>query len=713
MAFDCRGFGHATLPPVFLSIQDNQTVMSPSFYGHAGDDRQSLKIIEPQLNDAPYLKDFVKIRLGVRRLYSNHWRHALLSTQVEAQHHSRLAVVWPHILMALAAFSALRIALLVKVWPEVSHTVWNGIYIFTLGLFYDLAFISYFCIPFVLFLLFLPDKLYHSRVNRYATYAMSLAVLYGLYFSCTAEWLFWEEFGTRFNFISVDYLVYRHEVAQNIYESYPLIPILMVLLLAAVLTFVLIRKPLAGALQAVEPFRRRLGWAVPFFIAPVVTVLLVGQSLRTLSPNNYVNELASNGPYQFVAAFRNNKLDYKAFYRQGDDTTLSSLLRDHLRQAHQKFHDAHIYDIRRRIAPQGPPQRLNVILITVESLSAKYLKRFGSSSGDTPFMDRWFQQGLLFTNCFATGTRTTRGLEAITLSLPPTPGRSVVKRPDNAHMFSLGKVLQDNGYDTAFIYGGRGFFDNMNAFFSGNGYRTVDQNDFKAGEISFKNAWGVADEDLYRKALQEADRTYRSGQPFFFHIMTTSNHRPYTYPEGKIAIPPGSGREGAVAYTDYALNLFMDLARVKPWYTDTLFVLVADHCAGSAGKVGLDHTKYHIPLLFFSPGRVAPGEIDQRCSQIDIAPTLLALLNIDYESYFFGEDMLTPDFRPRALIANYQKLGLLEDNNHLAMLSPGKKIELQIDDRLMPLDAASGLAQELMAYYQGADYILNHRLNRW
>jgi phosphoglycerol transferase MdoB-like AlkP superfamily enzyme len=280
-------------------------------------------------------------------------------------------------------------------------------------------------------------------------------------------------------------------------------------------------------------------------------------------------------------------------------------------------------------------------------------------------------------------------------------------------MFSLGKVLQDNGYDTAFIYGGRGFFDNMNAFFAGNGYRTVDQSDFAAGDISFKNAWGVADEDLYRKTLQEADRTHGSGQPFFFHIMTTSNHRPYTYPEGKIAIPPGSGREGAVAYTDYALNVFMNLARTKPWYPDTLFVLVADHCAGSAGKVGLDQTKYHIPLLFFSPGRVVPGEIDKRCSQIDIAPTLLALLNIDYESYFFGEDMLTSDFRPRALIANYQKLGLLEDNNYLAMLSPGKKIELQIDDRLMPLDAASGLAQELMAYYQGADYILNHRLNRW
>jgi phosphoglycerol transferase MdoB-like AlkP superfamily enzyme len=157
----------------------------------------------------------------------------------------------------------------------------------------------------------------------------------------------------------------------------------------------------------------------------------------------------------------------------------------------------------------------------------------------------------------------------------------------------------------------------------------------------------------------------------------------------------------------------MDLARAKPWYADTLFVLVADHCAGSAGKVGLDQNKYHIPLFFFSPGRIAPGENDRRCSQIDIAPTVLAFLNIGYESRFFGMNIITPDFRPRALIANYQKLGLLKDDNHLAILSPGKKIELQIEDRLTPLEATSMLAREVMAYYQGADYILAHRLNRW
>ena len=626
---------------------------------------------------------------------------------------TRLAIVWPHILIALSAFAALRMVLLVSAWPNLSHTVREGAYIMAAGMLYDLVFLAYCTLPFVLLILLLPDKIYHSRLNRWVTYVMSTTVLYGLYFSCTAEWFFWQEFGTRFNFIAVDYLVYTQEVIRNIAESYPLVPILAVLLGASLVTFMGIKKRLARALTVSESFPRRLLLALPFVVLATSSLLFVNQSLRGLSSNNYANELASNGPYQFVAAFRNNTLDYKTFYAEGDRRTLSRLLRHRLRVAGQPYTGDALFDIRRRIAPAGAPTRLNVMLITVESLSAKYLQRFGSRAEDTPFMDQWFRQGLLFTNCFATGTRTTRGLEALTLSLPPTPGRSMVKRPDNAHMDTLGKVLQDNGYDTAFIYGGRGFFDNMNAFFSGNGYRTVDETDFETGEIHFRNAWGVADEDLYRKAAQEADRIHRTGRPFFFHLMTTSNHRPYTYPAGRIDIPSGSGRIGAVKYTDDALRGFIDLARTKSWYPDTLFILVADHCAGSAGKVGLDTAKYHIPLFFFSPKHIAPGEIDKLCSQIDVAPTLLALLKIPYESHFFGNDILNPRFQPRALIGNYQKLGLLNGDNQLAILSPGKKIDLQQGERLMPLPAGSALAREVMAYYQGADYILAHRLDRW
>ncbi len=187
--------------------------------------------------------------------------------------------------------------------------------------------------------------------------------------------------------------------------------------------------------------------------------------------------------------------------------------------------------------------------------------------------------------------------------MPPTPGRSIVKRIGRESGFaSLGQQLASKGYDSVFLYGGRGYFDNMSAFFSGNGYRVVDQSSADEADIHFKNAWGMADEDLYRLALREADADHAAGKPFLLQLMTTSNHRPYSYPDGRIDIPSSEGREGAVKYTDYAIGEFLAQARGKPWFANTLFVFVADHTAGSAGSQDLPVPSYHIPLFIYAPG---------------------------------------------------------------------------------------------------------------
>ncbi|MBN2808443.1 MAG: LTA synthase family protein, partial [Deltaproteobacteria bacterium] len=376
----------------------------------------------------------------------------------------------------------------------------------------------------------------------------------------------------------------------------------------------------------------------------------------------------------------------------------------------QVSNESGLYNLERKIQADGPEKKLNVFLITVESLSAGYLSRFGKEKDITPFLDQWLPQGVLFTDFYATGTRTTRGLEAITLSLPPTPGRSLVKRPEPTTLLSLGEIFQERGYDVAFIYGGHGFFDNMNSFFAGHGYRCVDQADFSAQETTFTNAWGVCDEDLYKKALSEADRDFRENRPFFFHLMTTSNHKPYTYPEGKIDIPSGENRAGAVKYTDYALNELITQAKTRPWFSETVFVVVADHCAHSAGKTGLPVDKYHIPLFLYAPKYLQPEENGKLASQIDIAPTLLGLLDFSYASNFFGQDIRRPDFQPRALIANYIKLGLLK-NEKLVLLAPQQKIELQEKpyDQTITGSVDTPLVQDCLAYYQGADYIISQK----
>jgi len=652
------------------------------------------------------LKIHFSVRLSPARRKSRHEIKIVIKK-------SRYGLIFIACAINFFCFTLLRSALYAKSWNSIDHSLKTAFHIFSLGFFYDAVFNIYFGAFFAVFLLITPNKVFNSRAFKWLGHFLFTLFLCALYFTMVSEWLFWDEFGTRFNFIAVDYLVYGTELSHNMYESYPVVFILAGIVSAALFTVYLLRRNLNFFLSVGERFRRRIYVTAALIIFSVASFFLVGQAPRDSLQNNFAREIASNGPYQIVAAFRNNTLDYETFYVCGESAKLSRLAKKIVSKAPE---DGSLFDISRRIDSHRAETELNVILVSVESLSAEFLARFGNTKNITPFLDSLSQESLLFTNLFATGTRTDRGLEAITLSVPPTPGRSLVKRPDNAHILSLGYEFEKRGYDVAFLYGGRGYFDNMNAFFSGNGYRIIDQTDLKNDEITFSNAWGVADEDLYRKTLQEAGRVHEKGGHFFYHVMTTSNHRPFTYPEGKIDIRSGTGRAGAVKYTDFALGEFFSAARKQPWFDNTVFVVVADHCAGSAGEIGLPIKKYHIPLIIYSPKHIIPGEVAKVASQVDIAPTLLALLGFSYESYFWGKDIMSSNFEERALIGNYQKLGLYK-NEKLLILSPRKKIEVMdkpfIQNVISENKSDDPLSLEAIAYYQGADYILKHKLNRW
>ncbi|MGR9051784.1 MAG: LTA synthase family protein [Gammaproteobacteria bacterium] len=642
----------------------------------------------------------------------------VLNYSVSKRKPSRFSVLWLAFQTSLPVFFGFRLLLLARHAEQMDEPLDRIAASLLLGVVNDSAFLAYWLVPFIVYLTLLPERLYRSTVNKVLVGIVFFACLYGLYFDLVAEWLFWDEFSVRFNFIAVDYLIYTHEVINNIIESYPLSGLLTAIFTAAAVTFIAFKRRLVTALAADEQgLLNRFKSALPLLLMPAFGYAAVDQSFHHISDNKFINEIAANGPYQFFAAFRSNEIDYREFYALGNELVLSERIKAAVSETDGLAKRDGLYDIGRRVEADGPGRRLNVILITVESLSADYLTFFGGKDNVTPFMDRWFEQGLLFTNFYATGTRTTRGLEALTLSVPPTAGRSIVKRPDNGKVFNFGRVLQQKGYDTAFLYGGRGYFDNMNAFYAGNGYRIVDQNDLAEDEIRFENAWGVADEDLYMRSLKEADRDYSEGKPFLFHIMTTSNHRPFTYPAGAIDIPSGTGRLGAVKYTDYALEQFIEAAKTKPWFDDTLFVLVADHCAGSARKAELPVENYHIPLFIYAPRYIAAAKNGTLSSQIDVAPTVLGLMNFSYDSFFFGRDILSmPPNEGRALIGNYQKLGLYKDNK-LVYLSPQQQINV-IDDPLHAatpetIDRNPTLIEDDMAYYQAADYIWTHRLNRY
>ena len=620
----------------------------------------------------------------------------------------------------LLVFFLPRTVLLLAHLADADAGLFDVLRLYGIGLVYDLSFLLYAALPPALYVLLCPKRLWRSKGHTLFLHVLTGLALFAMLFVAVAEWLFWDEFGVRFNFIAVDYLVYSDEVINNILESYPIYPVLAFLVLLAMAATVGLRPTLKRALAA--PLLQKsaaLLYVGALAVAAFAVSAVIGQNFPlAMGGNVFQRELASNGPFQFFAAFRNNELDYQQFYATLPDPRAAALLRAELSEPIARFVGSDPLDIRRAIDNPGLEQRRNLVLVTIESLSAKYLGSFGDRRGLTPNLDALRDQSLFFSNFYATGTRTDRGLEAITLSIPPTPGRSIVKRIGRESGFaSLGQQLEAKGYDSVFAYGGRGYFDNMNAFFGGNGYRIVDQSSVAEDQMHFQNAWGMADEDLYAQALKIADQDHAAGKPFFLQLMTTSNHRPYTYPDGRIDIPSGRGREGAVKYTDYAIGQFLDRARDKPWFNNTVFVFVADHTAGSAGKEDLPVANYHIPLFILAPGLVVPHEVSTLSSQIDLAPTLLALLNMDYVSTFYGRNVLSDETRPgRALLGNYQHLGLF-DGKDLAILSPRRGMRRH-DDALglsheTKVDSEDPLLRRDIAYYQGASHAFGQHLIDW
>lgn len=611
-------------------------------------------------------------------------------------------------LVLLGLFSATRLALLARVAAEVGPSAASLARVFAAGLGFDLAVVLYASLPFAWAIALVPERAWCSRALRPLAHGLAIAGLFAFGFAAAAEWFFWGEFSARFNFIAVDYLVYTREVLANIHQSYPVLPISAAVLVAAVaLWAALVRGPLDRALGCAMRARTRLSVSVALSAAALACFALTPDRPPRVDDDRFANELAANGLYNLFSAFRNNQLDYAPFYVTRSPGDVSHELHALIAQPHARFASDDPVGLTRTVVAARPERRLNVVLIVVESLSARFLGAFGNKDGITPKLDRLAQQGLLFTNLRATGTRTVRGLEAISLSVPPTPGYSIVKRPGTAHLFSIGTVFRERGYRARFFYGGYSYFDNMGPFFSANGFEVIDRADLADDEAGFANAWGVSDEYVFRRVLREARRSHEAGEPFVSLVMTTSNHRPFTYPDGRIDIPSGDGRAGAVKYTDWAIGHFLDEARREPFFANTVFVIVADHCASSAGELDIPVDQYHIPMIVFAPGHVAPGRVEQLASQMDVAPTILELLGFSYRSRFFGRDILT--VRPeeeRALLGTYQRLGYLKDDL-LTVLSPVRRVDVyrvEPGGRQTPVgaSAAGPLIGEAIAYYQSA-----------
>ena len=615
-----------------------------------------------------------------------------------------------------------RLALVVAGRGELPHSIATLGRIFAAGALLDLWVAAWCLLPWVLYLALLPERWWQARWQRVALSAALACTLFGALFSAAAEWFFFEEFDSRFNFVAVDYLLYPTEVVTNIWQSYPTGRILAALAaLVLGLTFVL-RRPLARAWERPTPFRER--FALLCAHAGVLAVLALSVSPRPLvehSPDRLVRELTSNGTYAFGEALLGLDAPYDGFYATRDETRTHERLEVLLAEAASTPVGLAPNSSARAIRAIAPEHPWNVVLLLEESLGAEFIGALHPGQdpdGDlslTPEFDALAREGTLFTQAYATGNRTIRAIEATTSSLPPLPGAPIVSRRGAEDLFTLPGVLGQNGYQTLFVYGGRALFDGMGPYLSANGVqRIVEQSDFPADE--FRTAWGVSDQAILDRALTEMDAMEQTGKPFFTMILSVSNHRPYAYPAGTIEPLPGlKRRQNVVRYADWAIGRFFRAAREKSYYDHTLFVVMGDHGARVYGAATIPLGSYEVPILMVAPGLLPAGDrIDTLASSLDVPPTILALLGLSYPSRFFGHDLLhTRPEDGRALLVHNGDIALMR-NGRIAILGLHQRTSVFDVDResgdFSPTDANASssrdLVEDAIAYFQSADHLV-------
>lgn len=592
-----------------------------------------------------------------------------------------------------------------------------------LGLINDLATLLPLLGPLSFYLFILSGKFHQSVTGKILLALVIWIQFFSTLYLAIIQFYFFKEFNARFNLVAVDYLLYPHEVFGNIVESYHVVTFLSIVALCASGLLILYGHQLKKTSIPQQSLSRRAGWFAVHAVLMVLCLSLFSTHNLDFSRNRIVNEISADGINSFFEALHTNHLDYNALYRTGDAQVLLSLLKKELATDTSRT-PANGLGINRVSTGSGQGLgKLNVVVIVEESFGCEQVDACGqgrdmdaamaaSSARLTPKLDALARQGLFFNKAYATGTRTVRGLEAITASFPPIPSESIVKRPGNDHMATWGKIMRENGYHTSFLYGGFSQFDNMKPFYADNGYAVSDRLDIE--HPRFSNIWGVSDQDLFDHARAYFDQQAATGAPFFSIIMTTSNHSPYTFPAGIDGVRPrGGGRQDGIRYADYALGEFFEKSTNAAWYANTLFVVVADHGARVYGSERIPLQSYEIPLLIMAPGQIEPRQVASPISQMDIAPTVLGLLGLPYQAPFFGQNILAENEQSRILLFNHNHDVALYQDGKLAVLGLNNSVHTYRyrlgEDRLEEIANDNALADLAAAYYQTAFNLFTQR----
>jgi len=617
-----------------------------------------------------------------------------------------LAPIFVLAVFSLFVFFISRVNLLLIYWERVSavNDYW---WVFPIGLRMDLVFICILLLIPTLVLLILPGRIIRSLRYCFAALFSLLAVI--IVYMEVASIPFVAQYDSRPNQLFINYLIYPREVFGTIFADYKFEIFVAVVLAGTTLFYgwrlsiILIRD------QHSWSTRRRL------MVLPIIIVLFLAGgrssfgvrpaniSTAAFSDDHLTNQLALNSSYTLGYALyrRTNEVGVTKLYGNMSNDEAVFRVRRHSLIPQDKFSHDDIPTLHRQTPLVKRDRPYNLVIFLQESMGAEYVGSLGGLPL-TPNMDRLGNEGMFFTQLYSTGTRTVRGIEATTTGFLPTPSRSVVTLGLSQHnFFTIADLLGRHGYSTEFIYGGAKNFDNMASFFLGNGFsRVITEEDFP--DPVFHGTWGVSDEDLVRRA--NAEFVAHGEKPFFALMLSTSNHAPFEYPQGRIPLfeQPSNTVNNAIKYADYAIGEFFRLAKKEDYFRNTVFLVVADHNTRVYGADLVPINKFHIPAFVIGPD-IKPVRYTKLASQLDLLPTLLDLTGLETTHPMIGRNLLqVADEQPGHAIMQYGLTHAFQVGEDVIIHQPYKKArQFKYQNRnLVPAQLDAALVRDALAHIQ-------------
>ena len=507
------------------------------------------------------------------------------------------------------------------------------------GIRLDLIISSFISLP-ILFTIFIP-QINNNRIYQFFISAYSLLIFTFLVVFCSIDLEWFKEFNHHLNLMFIYYSNEGKEGWMLVWEEYNFV----VYLIIWIISIFSINK----LFKCYKSFANhvKVGFVVNilnFLIVLILTVIFIRGGLQErpldwgyahYSNDNMLNETAQNPLFFFGRSFIEMRSEdiYESFLKNHDYNDLQNrYLKIVKENSNQKINIE--TDIR-----DNP----NVVILIMESFISENCNFLNPNLKEniTPFLSRLEKNSISFTSCFSNGRRSAHGLSSILTTYPALPGMPLISQVESSSKNSIlhkpMNILSELGYKRIFVYGGDGNFDNLRGFAKTNGFNDfIDWNHTRFSKIKDKTMWGLYDHYVLDEIINIIDEV--NDKPFLLTFFSTTNHDPFKIPDDYkkyfYDIKSGSNKKyhkakRTMAYNDLALKQFFDKIKDKSWFSNTIFILTADHGLTVSRNISAHPRNGHIPFIIHSNMIKSPMKINKIVSQIDIIPTLYDLIGLD------------------------------------------------------------------------------------